>query len=57
MLRILCLWMALISPLAAAQPPLTLAFDNAPVAQVLQALADYQQLNLVVAPGDRKSVV
>ncbi|CCP08782.1 Protein transport protein hofQ precursor [Erwinia amylovora MR1] len=51
MLRILCLWMALISPLAAAQPPLTLAFDNAPVAQVLQALADYQQLNLVVAPG------
>ncbi len=32
-------------------PPLSLAFDDAPVGQVLQALADYQQLNLLVAPG------
>lgn len=50
-IRILALWLVLIGPLAAAEPPLTLAFDNAPIAQVLQALADYQQLNLVVAPG------
>ncbi|MBS0056670.1 DNA uptake porin HofQ [Yersinia sp. Marseille-Q3913] len=32
-------------------PPVTLAFQDAPVSVVLQALADYQQLNLVVAPG------
>ncbi|CCG88873.1 DNA uptake porin HofQ [Erwinia piriflorinigrans] len=51
MLRMICLWMVLINPLSAAQAPLTLAFDDAPVAQVLQALADYQQLNLMVAPG------
>ncbi|QKJ85304.1 protein transport protein HofQ [Paramixta manurensis] len=31
--------------------PLSLAFDNAPVSDVLQALAEYQQLNLVIAPG------
>ncbi|WP_437612681.1 DNA uptake porin HofQ [Erwinia sp. V71] len=30
---------------------ISLAFDDAPVEQVLQALADYQQLNLMVAPG------
>ncbi|CFQ37624.1 putative outer membrane porin HofQ [Yersinia bercovieri] len=32
-------------------PPVTLAFQDAPVSVVLQALADYQQLNLVVAAG------
>lgn len=31
--------------------PLSLAFKEAPIGQVLQALADYQQLNLVMAPG------
>ncbi len=31
--------------------PLSVAFQDAPIAQVLQALADYQQLNLMVAPG------
>lgn len=51
MIRMICLWLALISPLSAEQAPLSLAFDSAPVGQVLQALADYQQLNLVVAPG------
>ncbi|MEJ5173793.1 hypothetical protein [Erwinia sp. MYb416] len=51
MLRMICLWLALISPISASQIPLSLAFDAAPVGQVLQALADYQQLNLVVAPG------
>lgn len=42
--KMLYLWLALISLLS-------LAFDEAPIGQVLQALADYQQLNLVVAPG------
>lgn len=32
-------------------PPVTLAFQDAPISVVLQALADYQQLNLVVAAG------
>lgn len=30
---------------------LSMAFDDAPVQKVLQALADHQRLNLVVAPG------
>jgi len=30
--------------------PLSLAFEDAPISQVLQALAQYQQLNLLVAP-------
>ncbi|SLM64893.1 MULTISPECIES: DNA uptake porin HofQ [Dickeya] len=32
-------------------PPISLAFEDVPVQKVLQALADHQQLNLVVAPG------
>lgn len=35
----------------AEEPPLSLAFNEAPVGQILQALADYQQLNLMIAPG------
>ncbi|MDR7344032.1 protein transport protein HofQ [Pantoea alhagi] len=35
----------------ASEEPLSLAFQDAPVEQVLQALADYQQINLLVAPG------
>ncbi|WP_164877283.1 DNA uptake porin HofQ [[Pantoea] beijingensis] len=35
----------------ANEEPISLAFDDAPVERVLQALADYQQLNLMVAPG------
>ncbi|MFP1734222.1 DNA uptake porin HofQ [Lonsdalea quercina] len=31
--------------------PVSLAFDDVPVARALQALADHQRLNLVVAPG------
>ncbi|WP_437125131.1 DNA uptake porin HofQ [Erwinia papayae] len=46
----LLLMMALF-PQRASPTGLSLAFDEAPVGQVLQALADYQQLNLVVAPG------
>ncbi|MEI2267366.1 DNA uptake porin HofQ [Erwinia sp. CGal63] len=48
-LLLLTLWLAL--PLRAGQAPLSLVFDDAPVGQILQALADYQQLNLLVAPG------
>ena len=35
---------------AADEEPLSLTFDNAPVARILQALADYQQINLMIAP-------
>lgn len=35
---------------AADEAPLSLAFDHAPVEQILQALADYQQVNLLIAP-------
>lgn len=36
---------------AKKSPHVTLDFQDAPIAMVLQALADYQQLNLVVASG------
>lgn len=45
LLLLLCLL-----PSRAEKSPLSLAFDEAPVGQVLQALAAWQQLNLVVAP-------
>jgi len=35
---------------AADEQPLSLAFDHAPVERILQALADYQQINLLIAP-------
>lgn len=35
----------------ANEEPISLSFDDAPVIQILQALADYKQLNLMVAPG------
>lgn len=47
----LLLWLALSSPLHAADQPLSLVFDDAPVERILQALADYQQTNLLIAPG------
>ena len=50
MLRIITLIVLLISPFSRGDEPLSLAFDDAPIAQVLQALAQYQQLNLLVAP-------
>jgi len=31
--------------------PVTLVFDNAPIRQVLRALAEHQQLDIVMAPG------
>lgn len=49
-IAIALLWL-LISNSRAVEAPISLAFDDAPVEQVLQALADYQQLNLMVAPG------
>ncbi len=36
---------------ANAETPVSLAFDDVPVQRVLQALAEHQQLNLVIAPG------
>lgn len=50
MLRIALLMLLFIPLLCAQADKLSLAFDNAPTAQVLQALADHQQLNLMVAP-------
>lgn len=53
-----CHWlgMSLWSLAAAAapaqdNPPISLAFQEAPVAVILQALADYRQLNVIVAAG------
>ncbi|MCU5771857.1 DNA uptake porin HofQ [Erwiniaceae bacterium BAC15a-03b] len=44
--------LVLLSPSGrSSEAPISLAFDEAPVERVLQALADYQQLNLMVAPG------
>lgn len=51
MRRISTLLLLLPLVLQAREAPLSLAFEQAPVAQILQALADYQQLNLLVAPG------
>lgn len=46
------LWLALSGSVCAGeQEPVSLAFDDVPVPRVLQALADHQQLNLVVAAG------
>lgn len=39
------------APLQAEEAPLSLAFNEAPVGKILQALAEYQQLNLMIAPG------
>ncbi|MGD9426217.1 DNA uptake porin HofQ [Pantoea sp. NSTU24] len=53
MTRIALLLMALSGLLpvyAADEEPLSLTFDHAPVARILQALADYQQVNLMIAP-------
>jgi len=38
-------------PLRANDDRLSLTFDDAPVERILQALADYQQTNLLIAPG------
>jgi len=47
----LLLAVSCLSPARAADDQrLSLAFDNAPVERILQALADYQQINLIIAP-------
>nr|WP_213993313.1 DNA uptake porin HofQ [Sodalis sp. dw_96] len=38
-------------PSAEKSKPVTLVFDDAPIQQVLRALAEHQRLNLVIAPG------
>lgn len=45
------LWSVAIAGAAQDQEPISLEFQDAPVALVLQALADYQQLNVVTAAG------
>lgn len=51
------LWLLICLSLTPAQASngdnrrLSLNFDRAPVEQILQALADYQRLNLLIAPG------
>lgn len=50
MIRIIALTLLLASALCRGAAPISLAFEDAPVGQVLQALAEYQQLNLMVSP-------
>lgn len=47
------LWLVLLlsAPLQASDDRLSLVFDDAPVERILQALADYQHTNLLIAPG------
>ena len=45
------LLIGLMLPAYASDDRLTLAFDDAPVERILNALAEFQQLNLLVAPG------
>ncbi|MGC0870627.1 DNA uptake porin HofQ [Pantoea agglomerans] len=47
---LLLLLSCLLPVYAADEEPLSLTFDNAPVERILQALADYQQINLMIAP-------
>lgn len=46
---LLLLLSCLLPVYAADEEPLSLTFDNAPVERILQALADYQQINLMIA--------
>ncbi|NIF24213.1 DNA uptake porin HofQ [Candidatus Pantoea multigeneris] len=49
---ILIVTLAWLNGVRSAEPqPLSLVFEEAPVERILQALADYQQVNLLVAPG------
>ncbi|MEN4537704.1 DNA uptake porin HofQ [Pantoea agglomerans] len=51
LLLLLLLLLSCLPPVHAAdEEPLSLTFDNAPVERILQALADYQQINLMIAP-------
>lgn len=47
----LVMLMCLSTPLHANDDRLSLVFEDAPVERILQALADYQQTNLLIAPG------
>lgn len=48
---ILTLVFCCLTPAFANDEKLSLAFDDAPVERILQALADYQGINLLIAPG------
>ncbi len=45
------LWGSAFASIAQEPDPISLEFQDAPVAVVLQALADHQQLNVVTAAG------
>ena len=53
MFRMILLLVAcvLLAPAQASSQRLSLNFDDAPVERILQALADYQRVNLLIAPG------
>ncbi|WP_425490544.1 DNA uptake porin HofQ [Brenneria izadpanahii] len=40
-----------VSAQARSDAPVSMAFEDSPIQRILQALADHQQLNMVVAPG------
>ncbi|MEQ9889066.1 DNA uptake porin HofQ [Pectobacterium zantedeschiae] len=46
-------WLLLLSMpyQASAESSVSMAFEDSPISRVLQALADHQQLNVVIAPG------
>ncbi|MCL6318427.1 DNA uptake porin HofQ [Pectobacterium atrosepticum] len=46
-------WLLLLSVpyQASAESSVSMAFEDSPISRVLQALADHQQLNVVIAPG------
>lgn len=50
-LPVVLLWGSVIANAGQEPAPISLEFQDAPVAVVLQALADYQQLNVVTAAG------
>ena len=56
LLLLVCLWLMPVQASDNASdgehdPRLSLNFDDAPVERILQALADYQRVNLLIAPG------
>ncbi|WP_081923403.1 DNA uptake porin HofQ [Pectobacterium betavasculorum] len=46
-----CLLLLSVPCQASAESPVSIAFEDSPISRVLQALADHQQLNVVIAPG------
>lgn len=51
MLLLMVLFAGGVSAQAGSEAPVSMAFEDSPIQRILQALADHQQLNMVVAPG------